>query len=367
MSGLFLRHGASGCGSVVTMSSVPTASAPEAPPTTVAFLGPAGTFTEAALWLFDAQKASHQRWSGLVKEIPAGSPAEALDAVRRGRADYACVAIENSIDGVVTATMDALSDSTGADSTGAESADTESTGAAAVQVFAEVDVPVEFAVLSRKFHNIEDCANQAPGSLTLSTHPVAYQQVKEWIAQYLPQVEFIPASSNGAAAQSVAEGAYDIAVAPLRAAEVFGLHVLAQKVADHPGAKTRFLLVGKPDVPTARTGNDRTSVTFLAANEPGSLVACLSEFAQRGVDLSRIESRPTKTQMGSYRFFADLVGHIDDAPVAEALRALYLRTPDVRFLGSWPSVEPAQAVDADQDRLVRAARWVDNLRAGRRR
>lgn len=350
------------------MSSVPTVSVPEAPPTTVAFLGPAGTFTEAALWLFDAQKARHQRWTGQVEELPASSPAEALDAVRRGDADYACVAIENSIDGVVTATMDALSDSTGVDSTGTEStaADFSNCDSAAVQVFAEVDVPVEFAILSRRFTSIQDCVKQGFESLTLSTHPVAYQQVKEWISQNLPQAEFIPASSNGAAAHSVAEGSYEIAVAPLRAAEVFGLHVLAQGVADHPGAKTRFLLVGKPDVPTARTGNDRTSVTFLAANEPGSLVACLSEFAQRGVDLSRIESRPTKTEMGSYRFFADLVGHIDDAPVAEALRALYLRTPEVRFLGSWPSVGPAEAIDVHQDRLEQAARWVDNLRAGRR-
>ncbi len=350
-----------------------TVSAPT--PTTVAFLGPAGTFTEAALRLFDEYKETHRRWSGQLQPLPAHSPAEALAAVRQGDAAYACVAIENSIDGVVTATMDALAGSP---------------EDPPVQVFAEVDVPVEFAILAR--NSVSDVPqnsvqnpgdnqpqpsvqNPAQGSggdsssrpVTLSTHPVAYQQVKEWLSKHYPAAEFIPASSNGAAAQSVAEGIYDIAVAPLHAATVFNLKVLAEGIADHPGAKTRFLLVGRPDVPTARTGNDRTSVTFLAPNEPGSLVACLSEFAQRGVDLSRIESRPTKTELGSYRFFVDLVGHIDDAPVSEALRALYLRSQDTRFLGSWPSTEAPKSSHPEQDRIVEASRWVDDLRAGRRR
>ena len=258
--------------------------------TTIAFLGPAGTFTEAAVHKFAAHLPQ-------VETLPVGSPSEAVAAVRAGQAEYACVAIENSVDGAVTTTFDALVE------------------AEPVQIYREVDIPVAFSIMTR--HGAGDIAR-------LSTHPVAFQQIRGWVKDNLPKVEFVPASSNAAAAEAVARGEADAAAAPARAAEIFGLETIAQGVADVEGAATRFVLVGRPGKPTARTGQDRTSVIFTLPNEPGSLVGALQDFAHRGVDLSRIESRPTREAFGTYRFYVDLIGHIDDQPVAEALRALWL-------------------------------------------
>lgn len=206
--------------------------------TTIAFLGPAGTFTEAAVHKFAAHLPE-------VETLPVGSPSEAVAAVRAGQADYACVAIENSVDGAVTTTFDAIVE------------------AEPVQIYREVDIPVAFSIMTR------------PGKgdiRRLSTHPVAFQQIRGWVKHNLPEVEFVPASSNAAAAEAVARGDADAAAAPARAAEIFGLETIAQGVADVEGAATRFVLVGRPGRPTACTGQDRTSVIFTLPNEPGSLV-----------------------------------------------------------------------------------------------
>ena len=299
--------------------------------TTIAFLGPAGTFTEAAMQRFAADL-------GETQPLPVGSPKEALAAVRSGKADYACVAIENSVDGPVTATFDALADG------------------APVQIYREVDLPVSFSILTR--------GQDAKEIKTLSTHPVAYQQVRGWLEENLPGVEYVPAASNGAAAQAVARGEVDAAAAPARAGDIFELELLAENVADVAGATTRFVLVGPAGRPTARTGHDRTSVIFTLPNEPGSLVGALQEFAHRGVDLSRIESRPLRTVFGNYRFHADLIGHIEDQPVAEALRALWLRAEEVVFVGSWPSAVATSAPQLDLARLKEADEWVAKARTG---
>ncbi|WP_293822731.1 prephenate dehydratase [uncultured Corynebacterium sp.] len=295
--------------------------------TTIAFLGPAGTFTEAAVHKFAAHLPE-------VETLPVGSPSEAVAAVRAGQADYACVAIENSVDGAVTTTFDALVE------------------AEPVQIYREVDIPVAFSIMTR------------PGKgdiRRLSTHPVAFQQIRGWVKHNLPEVEFVPASSNAAAAEAVARGDADAAAAPARAAEIFGLETIAQGVADVEGAATRFVLVGRPGRPTARTGQDRTSVIFTLPNEPGSLVGALQDLAHRGVDLSRIESRPTRETFGTYRFYVDLIGHIEDQPVAEALRALWLRTEVLLFLGSWPAATPAGKPPRD---LTAADDWVARARRG---
>ena len=295
--------------------------------TTIAFLGPAGTFTEAAVHKFAAHLPE-------VETLPVGSPSEAVAAVRAGQADYACVAIENSVDGAVTTTFDAIVE------------------AEPVQIYREVDIPVAFSIMTR------------PGKgdiRRLSTHPVAFQQIRGWVKHNLPEVEFVPASSNAAAAEAVARGDADAAAAPARAAEIFGLEIIAQGVADVEGAATRFVLVGRPARPTARTGQDRTSVIFTLPNEPGSLVGALQDLAHRGVDLSRIESRPTRETFGTYRFYVDLIGHIEDQPVAEALRALWLRTEVLLFLGSWPAATPAGKPPRD---LTAADDWVARARRG---
>ena len=201
--------------------------------TTIAFLGPAGTFTEAAVHKFAAHLPQ-------VETMPVGSPSEAVAAVRAGHAEYACVAIENSVDGAVTTTFDALVE------------------AEPVQIYREVDIPVAFSIMTR----------QGAGDIArLSTHPVAFQQIRGWVKDNLPEAEFVPASSNAAAAEAVARGEADAAAAPARAAEIFGLETIAQDVADVEGAATRFVLVGRPGKPTARTGQDRTSVIFTLPND----------------------------------------------------------------------------------------------------
>ena len=128
----------------------------------------------------------------------------------------------------------------------------------------------------------------------------------------------------------------DAAAAPARAGEILGLDALASGIADVSGARTRFVLVGNPTAPPAPTGNDRTSVVFGVRHEPNSLVQALTELSIRGINLSRIESRPTRVDRFTYFFHIDLVGHIDDPMVAEALAALHHRTSRLRFLGSWP-------------------------------
>lgn len=310
--------------------------------TTVAFLGPAGTFTEAALIRFRDAGAFGP---GEVTQLPVTSPREALDAVREGRAQFACVAIENSVDGAVTSTFDALVEGGG------------------VQIYHELEIGIAFSVMLRPGMDLQDVR-------TFATHPVAHQQVRRWLAANLPDATFVPASSNAAAAQAVAEGRADAAAAPDRAAVLFGLDVVARDVADVAGARTRFVVVGPRGVPTPRTGSDQTTVVFTLPNEPGTLVGALTEFSLRGVDMSRIESRPTRRTFGTYHFYVDLVGHIDDAPVAEALRALWLRAEDISYLGSWPTPGRdgrEEALIDDLARLERATDWVTAAREGRDR
>ncbi|KAB7757266.1 hypothetical protein MPHL21000_08690 [Mycolicibacterium phlei DSM 43239 = CCUG 21000] len=178
----------------------------------------------------------------------------------------------------------------------------------------------------------------------------------------LPPARVVPAPSNAAAAADVAEGRADAGVSTALAAQRYGLAALASDVVDEASACTRFVLVGPPAPPPPRTGADRTSVVLRLANVPGALVSAMTEFAIRDIDLTRIESRPTRTELGTYIFFLDCVGHIDDDAVAEALKALYRRCSDVRFLGSWPTGTAAGAVPPALDD---ASEWVTRLREGR--
>lgn len=299
---------------------------------TVAYLGPHGTFTEAAAVQLRPQDTL----------LPVHSPAEAAECVVSGAAQWAVVAIENSVDGPVTPTFDALASSP------------------QLQIYAETELDVAFAILAKG-------GQELPEAPRFATHPVAWQQVKSWVAARWPKASFLPASSNADAARMVAESQADVAAAPERAAAIYGLEVLAASVADHKGARTRFVLLGRRGTPPQRTGHDRTAVSFTLPNEPGSLVGALNEFALRGVDLSRIESRPTRQEFGTYRFYADLWGHIEDIPVAEALRALYLRAEELHFLGSWPaaSAQPGHTESERSLARIRAAHdFVTGLRRG---
>lgn len=275
--------------------------------------------------------------SAISEWLPVDSTPAALDTVRDGIADYACVPIENSIDGSVMPTLDRLAIGS------------------PLQVFAETMLDVAFSIVVKPGHNVAEVR-------TLAAYPVAAAQVRQWLTVQLPTVELRPAYSNADAARQVAEGLVDAAVTSPLAAAHWELESVADGIVDEANARTRFVLAGRPAPPPARTGADRTSAVLRIDNTPGALVAALTEFGIRGIDLTRIESRPTRTELGTYLFFVDCAGHIDDGAVAEALKALHRRCADVRYLGSWPTgiAAGAQPPPADE-----AATWLARLRAGR--
>jgi prephenate dehydratase len=300
-----------------------------------AYLGPEGTFTEAALAAFAGEDAD---------AVPYPSVGAALDAVRAGDADRAVVPIENSVEGAVTATLDELA--TGADLT----------------IYAEVVLPVVFALLAREQTTLA-------GVKTVGGHPQAQPQCRRWLAAHLPDAEWRPASSNAEAARLAADGHLDAALAGAFAAGRYGLAVLASEVNDVPDAVTRFVVTGRPGPLPAPTGADRTSlVAFLREDHPGALMELLTEFAVRGVNLTRIESRPTGDGLGRYCFSIDCEGHLDDARVGEALMGLRRVCAQVKFLGSYPRQDGASTrvrPGTSDGEFAEAAAWLARLRYGR--
>jgi prephenate dehydratase len=306
----------------------------------IAYLGPEGTFTEAALLQMAA--------AGLVPGSPGILDGEApftpvltdttpgaLAAVRDGVADYACVPIENSIEGSVLPTMDSLA------------------AGSPLQIYAELTLDIAFTIVIRPGHS---------GPVrTVAAFPVALAQVRRWLAANLPDAEVVPTTSNAAAAHDVAEGRADAGVSTRLAAQRCGLDVLADDVVDEANARTRFVLAGQPGPPPPATGADRTSVVLRLDNVPGALVSAMTELSIRDIDLTRIESRPTRIELGTYMFFLDCVGHIDDDSVAEALKALFRRCAGVRYLGSWPT---GSATGALPPQLDEASQWLTRLRKG---
>src|SRR5487761_750124 len=304
-----------------------------------AYLGPEGTFTEAALRAVDAS----------ADPLACPTIQAALAAVRTGAADHAVVPIESSVEGVVTATLDDLA--TGSDPSGKW-----------LSIDAEVQIPIAFALLAR------------PGTALayvkrVGGHPQAMPQCRGWLAANLPDSEWVPATSNAEAARQVGDGELDAALAGAFAAETYGLAVLASEVHDRPNAVTRFVVVSPTGPLAAPTGTDRTSLAaFLADDHPGALLEILTEFAVRGINLTTIQSRPTGDRLGKYYFFVDCEGHVDDARVGEALMGLRRVCADVRFLGSYPrcdggrtQVRPGTS-DAE---FAQAAAWLGRLRYGR--
>ena len=304
---------------------------------TYTFLGPEGTFTEAALMQVpDA--------AGAIR-IPSSNVNTALDKVRDGSADAAMVPIENSVEGGVTATLDAIA-------TGQE-----------LRIIREVLVPISFVLVARPGVDITQIRR-------ISTHGHAWAQCRLWVDANIPGAEYIPASSTAAGALGLLEddAHYDAAIcAPIVAAEQPGLHVLAENIGDNPGAVTRFVLVSRPGVLPARTGADKTTVVVpLPEDRPGALMEILDQFATRGVNLSRIESRPTGQYLGHYFFSIDADGHVADARVADALAGLHRISPATRFLGSYERADAQSPVVAPHtsDEAFRAAHaWVDEILA----
>jgi prephenate dehydratase len=308
---------------------------PGIPPGRFGYLGPVGTFAEAALRTLPAAAKADL--------VPFPSVAAALDGVRAGEVDAALVPFENSVEGSVPAALDDLA-----------------TGEA-LQITREVLLPVSFALLGRSGLEHKDVR-------TVATHPHAEAQCRRWLRDVLPQASVVLSPSTADAARAVRDGEYDAAISAPIAAEHYGLQVLASDIHDNEGAVTRFVLVARPGPPPAPTGADRTTVVvFIAEDHPGALLQLLTEFAVRGVNLTRIESRPTGRGLGSYCFSVDCEGHVADARVGEALSALKRVCADVRFLGSYPRADGAAPTtrpgtsDAD---FAAAATWLAGLRGG---
>jgi len=305
---------------------------------TYTFLGPEGTFTEAALMQVPGAADATR--------IPCTNVNTALDRVRAGEADAAMVPIENSVEGGVTATLDAIA-------TGQE-----------LRIIREALVPITFVLVARPGVALSDIKR-------ISTHGHAWAQCRLWVDEHLPNADYVPGSSTAAAAMGLLadDAPYEAAIcAPLIAAEQPGLHVLAENIGDNPDAVTRFILVSRPGPLPERTGADKTTVVVpLPQDHPGALMDILDQFASRGVNLSRIESRPTGQYLGHYFFSIDADGHAADSRVADALAGLHRISPATRFLGSYARADrqPASVAPHTSDAAFASAHaWVDSLLKG---
>ena len=270
----------------------------------VGYLGPAGTFSDEAIeaglpGMFD-------------EKVSFNSIPDVLYAVQNGEVDSGLVPIENSIEGSVNVTIDTLAFETD------------------LMIKHEVVLPVRLCLLVRE-------GTPREAITRIISHPQPTAQCRGFLARWSADVPITAANSTAEAARAVSESSQPLAAIATRlAAEIYGLEVLDCDLEDYPGNTTRFVLVGK-DRP-GRTGKDKTSIAcFIQANRPGSLLEILQEFAGRGINLSKIESRPTKKVLGEYYFFIDIEGHIDDEEVKAAIGSLVVKLRELKLLGSYPA------------------------------
>jgi prephenate dehydratase len=301
------------------------------------YLGPVGTFTWVALT--QVPEAQGAEWRSV------NNVGEALDDVLSGRSVGAVIAIENSVEGGVSATQDALANIPG------------------LRIVGEYLVPVNFSLVARPGLTLADVR-------VIAAHPVAYAQCHLWLDRELPDHEHLPATSNvSAATMLLEEGTIaDAAVAPPGIEGVHGVELLAESIGDNPNAVTRFVHVSASRVIPERTGADKTSVIVeLPSDAPGALMEMLEQFATRGVNMSLLESRPIGDALGRYRFVVDLDGHIADERVADALLGLKRFSPNVIFLGSYPRAD-RQQIDVrsryGDDVFVEARDWLRAILSG---
>jgi prephenate dehydratase len=304
------------------------------PATSIAFFGPAGTFTEEAL-------LTEPDYAAAVLE-PRSTITDVLEAVDRGEVDLGFVPMENAIDGTVRDTLDAL--------------------------VLDFDLLIQReVVLDIHLHLMAAPGTKLSEVRRVLSFPVALAQCRKYLAEHLPEAEAIAANSTADAARQLGEHAEPgtAAIAPRLAAELYGLSVLVEDVEDYPGNQTRFVAVSRSGIPRP-TGHDRTSIVcFQRADRPGSLHGILGQFAARNINLTKLESRPTKRGLGDYCFVIDLDGHLDDEVVADCLRDLHAELAGVKLLGSYAAAgahAPAQRRRAD-DAWQKADAWLSGLRS----
>ncbi|KGM06140.1 Chorismate mutase I/Prephenate dehydratase [Methylophaga thiooxydans] len=268
-------------------------------PLQVAYLGPEGSFTQAA-----AQK----HFGGSVELQSVSTIANVFRAVETEHACYGVVPVENSSEGVISHTLDRFITSP-------------------LKINGEVTLPIHHYLLG-KAASLQDITH-------VYAHPQALAQCRQWLGDQLPQVELIPLDSNSEAAKRVATmGASAAAIAASNAAEIYGLQVLANNIEDESDNTTRFLVIGAKDV--GPTGVDKTALLVATKNKSGALQNLLKPLAESGISMTRIESRPSRKGIWEYVFFIDIEGHIDEQPVAEALERLEQESSMFRILGSYP-------------------------------
>ncbi len=267
-------------------------------PMQVAYLGPEGTFTQAA---------ALKHFGHSIKTEALDSIAQVFREVEAGDCHYGVVPIENSIEGVVNHTLDLLINS-------------------GLKICGEVELRIHHHLLSK-----EDDFKKVT---KIYGHQQALAQCRVWLDEHLSNAERIDVSSNAVGAKSAASDKKTAAIASDTAAEIYGLNTLVRNIEDEPDNTTRFLVLGKRETPVS--GNDKTSILFSTANKPGALHDMLSCFATNNVSLTRIESRPSRKGMWDYVFFVDFEGHVGDAAVAETLGQLQTTASVVKVLGSYP-------------------------------
>jgi prephenate dehydratase len=302
-----------------------------------AFLGPVGTFTEIALSQIKQAKGARQ--------VPVTHVAEAIELVLSRKVDRAVIPVENSIEGGVSATLDALA------------------GTESIRIYGEYLVPVTFNLVARPGTKLSDIR-------TIATHPVAYAQTRKWLLEKLPKHVHLPATSTASAAMDLLENdSADAAIAAPTITNHFKLTTLAKNIGENKQAQTRFIQIGLVGDLPKPTGADKTSVIVeLPTDRPGSLLEMLEQFATRGVNLTRIESRPIGDRLGRYRFNIDAEGHVLDESVGEALAGLHRFSPKVSFLGSYPRADKQQTAPLGNNsngQYSEAKKWLEAIRRPR--
>jgi len=267
-------------------------------PMKIAFLGPEGTFTQAA-----AQK----HFGHSVLTLPRSGIAEVFRDVESGAAHFGVVPIENSTEGVVNHTLDLFVNSP-------------------LRICGEVELRIHHHLLGR--------STSLKGVRKVCSHQQSLAQCREWLDANLSDVERLAVASNAEAARMASEDTSAVAIAGSSAAEIYGLNVLESNIEDEPDNTTRFLIIGKLDPPPS--GKDKTSLLISGPNRSGSLMALLAPLARNKINMTRIESRPSRRGLWEYVFFVDIDGHASDKRVAKALAELQKGTTVIKWLGSYP-------------------------------
>lgn len=287
--------------------------------TSLAYLGPTGTNSETAAVIYSDWLANTQQLITSLSPYP--SIALALQAVSQGKIDQAVVPIENSIEGSVTVVLDTMWQSSN------------------LQVQQELTIPI--------FHGLLSYSQSVEQITTVYSHPQALAQCQKWLETYLPQVQLIPTRSTTEGIQLLRDNFKAAAIASPRAAELYQVPILQPDIKDSPDNSTRFWIVSSSDSlllinqndevkpPLSDRGSHLSLAFSLPQNAPGALVTALEIFAKRGINLSKIESRPTKRSLGEYIFFIDLEGNSQDSPIKEALTELSNCTEVLKIFGNY--------------------------------